>query len=115
MMNWTPLITLLAADAVEKPQGTIWTTLILFGPPVILLFIMQTMFGRNDNKDKTKQNEFIATLKKNDPVVTIGGIYGTFISVSEDKTEVTIKVDENSRLKMQASAIRQVSAKTEAS
>jgi preprotein translocase subunit YajC len=30
------------------------------------------------------------------------------VSVSEDKNEVTIRVDDNTRLKMQASAIREV-------
>lgn len=82
--------------------------LILFGPPLLLLFVMQTIFGRSDSKDKNRRNELIKSLNKNDPVVTIGGILGTVVTISEDKEVVTIKVDDGTRLKMQANAIREV-------
>ncbi len=100
---------MLAEEAAEKESGGgIMSMLILFGPPLLLLFVMQTIFGRTDSKDKARRNELVSGLKKNDPVVTIGGMLGSVVSVSEDKQTVTIKVDDNTRLKMQASAIREV-------
>ena len=104
-----PHILMLAQDPVEQPEGGgMLQMLLLFGPPILLLFFMQTFFGRNDAKEKAKRDEMVKGLKKNDPVVTIGGIIGNVVSVSEDKQSVTIKVDDNTRLKMQASAIREM-------
>ena len=76
-----------------------------------IFILVNTLFGRSDTKEKAKRDKLIGSLKKNDPVVTIGGILGTVVSVSEDLKEVTIRVDDNSRLKMQASAIREVLVK----
>jgi len=47
-------------------------------------------------------------LKKNDRIVTIGGILGTVMNVQKD--EVTIRVDEstNTKLRMQRNAIARV-------
>ncbi len=104
-------ILILAEEVAEKEAesgGGMMSMLVLFGPPLLLLFVMQTLFGRSDAKDKARRNELTASLKKNDPIVTIGGILGTVVSVSEDKETVTIKVDDNSRMKIQATAIREV-------
>ena len=44
-------------------------------------------------------------LKKNDKVLTTAGIIGTVVSISEKEDEVTVRVDENCRLKMLKSSI----------
>jgi preprotein translocase subunit YajC len=51
-------------------------------------------------------------LKKNDRVVTIGGILGTVTMVQQGSDEVTIKVDENNntKLRIKRSAIDRVVA-----
>ncbi|TWT57146.1 preprotein translocase subunit YajC [Thalassoglobus neptunius] len=100
---------ILAADAADQPEGSpMWQMLLLFGPPLLLLFFMQTIFGKSEAKEKARRDELVSALKKNDQIVTIGGILGTVVSVAEDKQSVTIKVDDNTRLKFQASAIREV-------
>ena len=105
---------ILAADPPAKAEGnSINQWLLIFGPPILLLFLLQTFFGQNDAKEKAKRNEMVAGLKKNDTVVTIGGIIGSVVSISEDKQTVTIKVDENTRLKMQAGAIRETVSREE--
>jgi len=75
-----------------------------------IFMVVNLLFGRSDSKEKARRDTFIGGLKKNDTVVTIGGIIGTVASISEDKSEVTIKVDDTTRLKMQASAIRELPA-----
>ena len=101
------MIQLLAQEAAPANES-IWTMLVLFGPPVLLLFILQTVFGRNDVKERAAQEEMVSKLNKNDAVVTTGGILGTFVSYAPEKKEVTIKVDDNTRLKVLASSIRMV-------
>lgn len=74
---------------------------------LVIFMVVQMLFGRTEAKERARREAMIGNLKKNDQVVTIGGIIGHVVSVSEDKTEVTIRVDDNTRLKMQASAIRE--------
>ena len=50
----------------------------------------------------------LGRLKKNDRVLTAGGIIGTFVSISEDKSEITLRVDDNTRLKFRADYVRGV-------
>jgi len=58
-------------------------------------------------KEKRQQHEaLMANLKKNDKVVTIGGIIGTVAEVSSDR--VTIKIDDNTRLKVLRSAVQEL-------
>lgn len=116
-MDWMTRLVLLAQAANDPnapaPEG---------GPPaantgsgmfiwmiggLAIFMLINSFFGRSDTKEKSKRDQFIGSLKKNDLVVTIGGILGTVVSVTEDRREVTIKVDDNTRLKMQASAIRE--------
>lgn len=95
------------APPAEEPSA-FGQFMIIMIPVLLFMIVMQMFFGRSDAREKTRREQMLASLKKNDPVVTIGGILGTVVSVSEDKSEVTIKVDDNTRLKFQSSAIRQL-------
>ena len=97
-----------AGDVADKGAGGgMGGILVLILPAVILMFAMQ-FFGNNPRKQAQQQLEKLKGLKKNDPVVTIGGIRGTFVSLSEDGTEVTLQLNDNMRVRFDASAIRAV-------
>ena len=49
-------------------------------------------------REKREREEMYASMKKNDRVLTVGGVIGTLISVKD--TEVVLKVDESSNTKM---------------
>ncbi len=70
--------------------------------------LITSLFGNNPRKQAAQQLEKLKGLKKNDPVVTIGGIRGNFVSLSEDGTEVTLQLNDNMRVRFDASAIRAV-------
>ena len=72
-----------------------------------LFYFMILLPERRKQKSHRMQLE---GLKKNDRVVTIGGIYGTVMNVQRDTDEVTIKVDEasNTKLRMTLSSIARV-------
>lgn len=56
-------------------------------------------------KDKRKQHDqMMSSLKKNDKVVTIGGIIGTVAEVTDDR--VTLKVDDSTRMKFTRNSIQ---------
>lgn len=46
-----------------------------------------------------KQQSMQAGLKKNDRVVTAGGLYGTVVAVDRDNGRVTLRIDESSNVK----------------
>ena len=77
-------------------------------PFVLIIGIFYFFIIRPQNKKQKETQKMIEGAKKGDKVITIGGIHGTVTS-TEEKT-VTVKVDENCRLKMNRSAIATVVA-----
>ncbi len=85
----------------SKPSST-WNLLFIF---VMLGILMYVMLLRGPRKQQQQQRQMIQSLKKNDRVRTIGGIYGTVMDVKGD--EVVLKVDEatNTKIHVSTSAI----------
>ena len=66
-------------------------------------------------RQEQRRKAMVSDLKKNDKVLTTAGIYGTVVAVSDTEDEVTVKVDENVRLKMAKGSIgRNISREEEA-
>lgn len=76
-------------------------------PFAVIGLVFYLLLVRPQRKEQKNRQTMIANLKKNDRVVTIGGIYGIVTNVRPEADEVTIKVDEtsNTRLKVTLSAI----------
>lgn len=72
-------------------------------PVFILLFMMIVVWPQR--REQKKRDEFYSGLKKNDRVVTIGGIIGTVANISADGKEITLKVDDNTRIKFTRAGI----------
>jgi preprotein translocase subunit YajC len=68
------------------------------------------MLVQPDRRKRKETEQKLANIKKNDHVITIGGICGTVVNASPDSTFVTIRVDDgnNTRLKVLRSAISHV-------
>ena len=83
-----------------------------FLPLIALLFLVYyLMVLRPQQKgEQKKRQELLANLKKNDRVVTIGGIYGVVQNVKRESDEVVLKIDETNDTKMRVifSAIARV-------
>ncbi len=84
--------------------GIPWLPFVLIG--VLFYFLLI----RPDRRRRADMNKMLDNLKRNDRVVTIGGIIGTVVSVQQDTNDVTIRVDENTnaRLRILRSAISRV-------
>ena len=83
-----------APDSGSPPGGL---STMLF-PLVLMGGIFYFLLIRPQSKEKKRRAQLLSGLKKNDRVVTIGGILGTVTSVRDD--EVTLKVDESSNTKI---------------
>lgn len=100
MWAWVPVDGLLAQGAGKQPD--FWLQILPFLPIVVLFFLLFVMPQRREQK---KRDAMLNALKKNDRVVTIGGIIGTIANVSGDGKEITLKVDDNTRIKFTRSSI----------
>jgi preprotein translocase subunit YajC len=67
-------------------------------PFILLIVIFYVFLIRGRQKEQKKRKEMLALIKKNDRVMTIGGIIGTVVTVKED--EVVLKVDEAANVKL---------------
>lgn len=83
------------------------------GPPspFIQLMPLVFMFGifyllvlRPQQTEKKKHRNWLQTIKKNDKIVTAGGIIGTVADVSNDD-EITLKIDDTTRVKIMRASI----------
>jgi len=86
----------------------------LWDLPWIPFAIIGVMFYflliRPERKKRQELTNLLDSLKKNDRIVTIGGIHGVVVNVAKDSDEVTIRVDEgnNTKLRVSRSAISRV-------
>jgi preprotein translocase subunit YajC len=70
-------------------------------PAFILIGILfWVMLMRPQRKEQAQRKQMLAELKKNDHVLTIGGIYGVVVNVRPEADEVTLKVDEATSAKL---------------
>lgn len=91
------LITLLQAS---QQAGGGWMSIAM----IVLIFVVMYFFMiRPQQKRQKELNEFRASLKKGDKIVTVGGIYGTVAEVKEDK--LLVEVDSNVKLLVDKSAV----------
>jgi preprotein translocase subunit YajC len=77
--------------------------------PFVLIFVLfYAMVLRPQSREKQQRQSQLNALKKNDKVVTIGGLIGTVANLSADGKEVTLKVDDNTKLRFLRTSIQTV-------
>jgi preprotein translocase subunit YajC len=61
-----------------------------------------------ERKKQRAYKDQLAAIKKNDRVVTIGGIYGVVANINREADKVTLKVDDNTKMDFTLGAISRV-------
>jgi preprotein translocase subunit YajC len=85
------------------PQAQTVNPIIQF-VPLILIFIVFYFLLIKPQKAKEKEHaKMLDNLKKNDEVVTTGGIHGTIVNI-KDKT-LTLRIDENVKVEIEKNCI----------
>lgn len=103
MPNATHLVTLWTLLAQAEPAAADPAAPSPFGflPAILILIaLFYFMMIRPERQKQAAHKALLEGLKKNDRVVTIGGIYGVVMNVARDADEVTIKVDETTNTKI---------------
>ncbi len=92
-------ILLLAQQTPDAPQqGSP-----LFGllPPLLIMGVLFWFFMvRPMKRQEQERQALLSALKKNDKVITSGGIIGIVAAIKEKEDEVTLKVDESSNVRL---------------
>jgi preprotein translocase subunit YajC len=83
---------------------------IQIAPFLAIGLLFYFMLIRPQRKEQSRRQDMLANVKKNDRVVTIGGIYGVVMNVYREADEVSLKVDEatNAKLRITLSSIARV-------
>ena len=105
-----------APAAGQGSEGSGGGGLLYLLPPVVMMIVFfYFLVFLPQKRDRQKQDTFHKTLKKNDRVVTIGGVVGTVVNVEPEGKLITLKVDDNTRMTFLRESIqRKYSDSTEA-
>ena len=91
-----------ALFAQKTPQGNEPSQLIqLLFPVVAIIVLFYFMMIRPQRREQTRRQDMLSAVKKNDRIVTIGGIHGVVTNVDREADKVTIRVDESTNTKLQ--------------
>jgi preprotein translocase subunit YajC len=78
--------------------------------PIVLIFIVfYFLLIRPQKKTQDEHKKMIAGLKKNDEVITAGGIHGTIMNVKE--STITLKIDDEVKVEVQKSSVSSMKRK----
>ena len=92
-----PLLLAQAAPKGGAPKGggddvAVWTT---WWPFILVAVLFYFMIIQPQRKQERKRKELLDALKKNDRVVTTGGIFGTVVALDTDQDRVVLRVDDD--------------------
>ena len=111
MLNWNNPLTALAetaatgtTDAAAAQSGGMISTIIML---VVMVAIFYFLLIRPQRKKDKKVKDMLAALKTGDRVCTIGGIYGTIVSLKDDTVTLAVGSAKN-QMVMARWAIRSV-------
>lgn len=92
------------AQAAQTSPGS--GSFVSFIPLVLIFVIFYLLLIRPQQKKAKEHREMLARLKKNDKIMTAGGILGKVIALTE--TEVTVEVAPNVKVQVHRPNITQV-------
>jgi preprotein translocase subunit YajC len=86
-----------ASDSPPNPTGGLTTMLL---PMLAIGVVFYFLMIRPARRQEQERQNMLSNLKKNDRVVTSGGLIGIIASIKDKEDEVTLKVDEGSNVRL---------------
>lgn len=81
-------------------------SLAAFLPLILMLVVFYFLLIRPQQKRQKERMAMLDALKKGDKVITIGGLHGTIVDLSDD--QVVLRVNENTKLTFERHAVNTV-------
>jgi preprotein translocase subunit YajC len=85
------------AENAGGPGGSMWTQLLPFVAIAVLFWLLLI---RPESKKRAEHTRMLDNLKKNDRVITAGGMFGTVVNVQKGAEDVVLRVDENTNTRV---------------
>lgn len=92
----------LAQTTPAGPQGSGWPLMILFG---LMFVIMYFLILRPQRKKEHERKAMLSRVRKNDRVITTGGIHGVVVAIKENDLLVRVDDAKDVKLRIDKSAI----------
>jgi len=103
-----------AKDGQDQPQGGLLEMFrnnpLLPMLALVAMFFLIVVMPQRRREQKLKQS-LLSGMKKNDEVITASGIIGVIHSIKEGGDEVTLKIDDNAKIRVLKSTIVRVVTK----
>jgi len=99
----------IALLSMPMPQAAETNPLAMFIPLVLIFVVFYFFIIRPQKKKEDARKKMVEAVRKGDKVVTIGGIHGMVTQV--DENTVLIQADTNTKLRVEKSALSNVSGK----
>ncbi|MCD1258240.1 preprotein translocase subunit YajC [Paenibacillus athensensis] len=97
------------ADAAATTSSTgMQGYLITYGPLVLMFVVLYFLLIRPQQKRQRTRNQMLRNLKKGDKVVTIGGLHGSIMEITDDI--IVLRVNDATKMTFDRSAINTVTA-----
>jgi preprotein translocase subunit YajC len=93
------------AGTAPAPAPSLGEQAFTFLPIIGLGLLFYFVFWLPMRKERKQRESLLSQIKKNDDVILTSGIYGTVVAVAEDKDEITVKIADNTRIRVIKSAI----------
>lgn len=109
--SWGFTFAPLWAEAGQAVEGGLLQFLLGPALPFLMIGVLAwLMFFRPEGRRRAEYTKLLEGLKKNDRVLTAGGIYGTVVNVQKGSDDVTLKIDDsnNVRIRVLRTAITRV-------
>ena len=87
--------------------------LVQFLPLVLIFVVFYFLLIRPQQKRVKEHKEMLSKVRRNDVVVTNGGIIGTVSKVIDDKDELLVEIAEGVKVRVARGMLNEVRAKTE--
>jgi len=84
-----------------------------FLPLLLILLIMYFLIMRPQAKKQKERERMLASLKKGDQVVTVGGIHGKIMGFKNNNQVLVLKIDDNVKIDVDRTAIASIMKKAE--
>ncbi len=88
--------------------GGFMSMIVLLGLMVLIFYFLLI---RPQKKRDQQQRNMLDALKKNQKVVTVGGIYGVIDKIKKDEGQVVLKVDDNTRMTFSLRSVQGIADK----
>ena len=105
-------VTTLLAQAEKDVPAEGMPAWLQFLPPIVIIALFFFLIILPAQRREKKQRETLSSsLKKNDEVITSAGIIGVVQNIKPDEDEVTLKIDDNVRIRVLKSSIVRIKSK----